>query len=265
MGRLIKLFVALVAFGLLLTAGLLYTLTLTIEPRQRPVHPPSSPETGQRRPSTRRPSATTALQATEAPSEQEVPPIPADVSYSILKDERFLNIKRSIDVRLNKKVSEETLRNIALKLKAQDPTPYERTFICYVLPGMKVGAGAWATTHFNPDLKVEILGLSIQQERALLAQPEDPSREVIGTWLDERPRFGSRIVLFRENGSLFLEFRCWDGSSIKQQMAERGTPIKRIFRTTRSNPFGEFYLIDENGNLQIHDEEGHIATARKIH
>jgi len=142
------------------------------------------------------------------------------VSYSILKDERFLNIKRSIDVRLNKKVSKETLRNIALKLKAQDPTPYERTFICHVLPGMKVGAGAWATAHFNPDLKIEILGLSLEQEKALTARANVPSREVIGTWLDERPFVGSRITLFRENGVLFMESTYPDGSSGKEEMVE---------------------------------------------
>jgi hypothetical protein len=35
---------------------------------------------------------------------------------------------------------------------------YERVFICYYLPGMEVGAGAWATGHFNPELEVKVLG-----------------------------------------------------------------------------------------------------------
>jgi len=60
----------------------------------------------------------------------------SDVAYSIIDSYTFLDYKRSLDVRLNKKVSEATLQTIALKLKAQDSRHYERTFICYYLPGM---------------------------------------------------------------------------------------------------------------------------------
>jgi len=73
---------------------------------------------------------------------------PDDVSiidgstYSIINSDTFHDYKRSLDVRLNKRASEETLRKIALELKAQDHRSYERTFICYYLPDMKVSRGA---------------------------------------------------------------------------------------------------------------------------
>ena len=86
--------------------------------------------------------------------------IPTDVSYSVIATDNVPGIKRSLDVRLNKEVSEETLRAIALKLKSNESQEYERTFIGYYLPGMTIDAGYWATTHFNPTLDVRILGLS---------------------------------------------------------------------------------------------------------
>ena len=67
-----------------------------------------------------------------------------DVSYTIIKSSTLPGIKRSLDVRINKKVSERTLRALALKLKSDDTREYERTFICYYLPNMTVDAGAWA-------------------------------------------------------------------------------------------------------------------------
>jgi hypothetical protein len=124
-------------------------------------------------------------------SESARPAVPRDVSYSIIDSSALPPVKRSVDVRLNKKVSEVTLKAIALKLKAQDPQQYERTFIAYYLPGMVVGAGAWATTHFNPDLEVRILGLTAEEEDKLLSEPPSQTREVIGRWLDESPHIGS--------------------------------------------------------------------------
>jgi hypothetical protein len=78
--------------------------------------------------------------------------LPTDVSFSIIDSSTLPSIKRRLDVRLNRKVSEQNLRAIALKLKGQDARVYDRTFIFYYLPGMTVNAGAWATTHFTPDL-----------------------------------------------------------------------------------------------------------------
>ena len=94
-----------------------------------------------------------------------------DVSYSIIDSTATAGIKRSLDVRLNKRVAEDTLRALALKLKSQDSRDYDRTFITYYLPGMTVGAGAWATTHFRPDLEVKILGLWTEEEKKLSTAP----------------------------------------------------------------------------------------------
>jgi hypothetical protein len=56
-----------------------------------------------------------------------------------------------------------------------------------LLPGMKLGEGAWARTNFDPDLDVRIRGLSVEQQAALKSAPTQDSRAlVIGTWLAVR-------------------------------------------------------------------------------
>ena len=199
-----------------------------------------------------------------SPAHAPAPTIPTDVTYSIIDSDTFLDYKRSLDVRLNKKVSEKTLRAIALKLKAQDSRDYERTFICYYLPDMEVGAGAWATTHFNPNLDVRIQGLTAEQEEILRQQPDASSREVIGSWLDDSPFIASRVTIFRQNGKLFIENTYKDGSSGKKEIVEKLSGKDRTFREKERNSFGEFYLIDSQGNLQLWDREGLISTAKKI-
>ncbi len=228
-----------------------------------------SGSSGGSRSSQKSPSTTSSRSSSEkrhkpSPAHAPATSIPADVSYSIIDSDTFLDYKRSLDVRLNEKVSKEILRAIALKLKSQDSRNYERTFICYYLPNMEVGAGAWATTHFNPNLDVRIQGLTAEQEEILKQQPDDPSREVIGGWLDESPFIGSRITIFRQNGKLFIENTYKDGSSGKKEIVEKLAGKDRTFRKKEGSSVGEFYLIDNQGNLQMWDEEGIISTARKI-
>ncbi|MCK4342810.1 MAG: ABC transporter permease [Phycisphaerae bacterium] len=214
----------------------------------RPTKPPAPAEAEHKRPQQAEAQAT----------------IPNDVTYTIIKKYVLRSIKRSLDVRLNRKVSEDVLRAIALQLKDSDPNTYDRTFICYYLPGMIVDAGAWATTHFNPNLEVRILGLTVEEEKALKQQPDDPSREVIGSWLDERLHFGHRVTIFRQNGKVFMENKFPDGSSGKKEIVEKPSGSARKFEKKAGSSVGEFYLIDKKGDLQLWDQDGLISTARKI-
>lgn len=108
---------------------------------------------------------------TQPPSQALDSAIPADLDYSILSEHSTLNIKRSLDVRLSRKVPMATLRALAIRLRDADPTHYKRTFICYYLPGMKIGPGGWATSHFNPELEARIMGLSVAESEQDYTQP----------------------------------------------------------------------------------------------
>ncbi len=218
---------------------------------------------------------TSALPRTAAPSKQNTittpPPkqpkattIPKAVSYTIIGKHILPGIKRSLDIRLNRKVSEGVLKSIALKLKNSDPKSYDRTFIGYYLPGMKVDSGCWATTHFNPNLEVRILGLTVKQEESLKQQPADASREVIGTWLDERPFGGGRITLFRKDGKLLMENTYKDGSAGTAELSEKRSQDGRRFDYKPDRGNGEYYLINSKGELQQLDRDGPFMTAKKV-
>ena len=191
------------------------------------------------------------------------PTIPDDMSYSIIDSTAIAGIKRSLDVRLNKRVAEDTLRAMALKLKSQDSRDYDRTFITYYLPGMTVGAGAWATTHFTPDLEVKILGLSTEEEKKLSTSPAPAKREIVGRWLDEIPYASSRITIFHEGGKLYVEQKFTDGSSLKEELVEKRLPLGRRFDQVGGATAGDHWILDSRGNLQRHDNDGLIRTAKR--
>ncbi len=82
------------------------------------------------------------------------------IPYKVLKRESVLNIKVVIDVEVplvNKRLpNEEELGKISSYLVGKEP-PREKSFVTFYLPHMKRDAGAFATAHHNPDMKVEIL------------------------------------------------------------------------------------------------------------
>lgn len=190
--------------------------------------------------------------------------IPDDVSYTVIDTDIIPGIKRSLDVRLNQKVSQDVLRAIALELKSNDSRQYDRTFIAYYLPGMTVDAGAWATTHFNPTLDVRILGLTVPEEKALVTEPLAADREVTGSWLDEITYAGSRITIYREDGTLYIEWKFKDGSTLKEKLVEKPSPLGQRFDMKEGSSSGDHWVIDQEGNLQIRDNLGLISTAKKI-
>jgi hypothetical protein len=188
--------------------------------------------------------------------------IPANVSYEVLNTDIIPDIKRSLDIRLNKKVSEDVLRAIALELKSSDSNDYEHTFICYYLPDMTVGAGAWATTHFDPTLEINIYGLTVQEEQELIAEPTPSNVEIIGIWLDELT--GTRIIFYQEDDMIFMEWQFKDGSSLKEEMIKSSSPLGQRFDKKEGSDYGDHWIIDQDGNLQIRDDFGVISTAQKV-
>ena len=185
-------------------------------------------------------------------------------AYTVIEDTKQLGIKRVVEIRLDKRVSEEMLVAIAKKVRASDNGYYERTFIGYYLPYMQVGTGYWASTHYNPDLNVKVLGLSADAASTLSAKPEVSTRDEIGRWLDDSPSMGHRIAIFRDNGKLFMELTGYDGSSGTNEIIESQSSLGRRFSKPSGSTSGDHWILDSNGNLQVRDNQGLIYTDEKI-
>jgi len=187
----------------------------------------------------------------------------AGKEYAIIKSHSVPGIKKSYDIRLAKKVSKGKIRQIAYELKKSSSGSYKKIFICYYLPGMTVGAGAWASSHFTPNLETLILGLGKDKEQELLAEKNDPSRKTIGRWIADLGGAGI-ITIFRKDKKLFMERKFKDGSVYKHEFIEKKHLTLRRFEEKGSSAHGGYYLIDKKGNLQSWDAEGLIRTARKV-
>jgi hypothetical protein len=105
------------------------------------------------------------------------PKIPVELSYPVIKDYDApratvpsLSPNRFVHIRINMKVSEAVLREIALEIKAKETRQYEHTWIYFFLPGKGYEMGPantsrWASADFESGLRVWIEGLTIEEER----------------------------------------------------------------------------------------------------
>ncbi len=187
------------------------------------------------------------------------------ISYSIIKDKSYQNIKRSVDVWLDNRITKNQLATLAHEIRNLKNESYKRTFILYYLPGMSIDSVAWASTHFNPDLDVKILGTTIEQTNKLTKPIKVSSdKTVIGNYLQEMGSLSRRITIYRENGKVFIMNIFLDGSQGIEEYRESKVSNGLRLDELKKNSFGEYYLVNKNGDLESWDSEGLIETLKEI-
>ncbi|KAF1073317.1 hypothetical protein [Halodesulfovibrio sp. MK-HDV] len=179
-------------------------------------------------------------------------------NYRIVDEEMLGTAKRQVDVLLDERISEEELRAIAKKIKASAGT-FDRTFIGYVIKGEK-SSPYWATTHYNPDLKVVVLGGTKKEIQRLKATSLNEEGEIIGSWLATNG-YACTMTAYMFNGKAFIKLVYADGSNGKYEY--KLTKENGKLRFEKPNDFGEYYLTDSNGDLEFWDKDGKFYTARK--
>jgi len=184
--------------------------------------------------------------------------------FTIIKEDKNELLKKvNIDVRLDKEISKTELKKIGLKIKEERPK-FDKFWIFYYLPEHKIGNGAWAITHFKPELEIEILGATKE------ASKEMNEKKVTGTilnmWIDNDAIMPNKIYLVSENDKLFIKTiyaknKYSEASEIINEVSE----VKKngTIRYNYDNNHGDYYVVEKNGNLGLYDNEGKFKEALK--
>ncbi len=183
--------------------------------------------------------------------------------YTIIESENLRDVKRSVRVRLARILDKDELAQIAIEIRNGDQRKYDRTFILYYLPGMLTDGLAWATTHFEPDLSVVVLGRTREEELASDKGFANTGQNTVGEWRGGWTPQISRTVLLETQDSFVLEYHLSDGSYV-ESVREINSQSGRKFVKTQKTSVGEYYLITKDGNLEFWDNDGKFAAATKI-
>jgi len=134
----------------------------------------------------------------------------------IVHSETMQSIKKSIYIQIPEQLTEEQLREIATQLRKKN-RKFERLFILYYLPDMDTDDVAWATTHFNTELEIDILGADKNAEQ-MMKTIELPNGEIIGKWYFNTPLMEHSVIIYEVNGKYRMKETYGDGSSGESEL-----------------------------------------------
>lgn len=186
--------------------------------------------------------------------------------YSIIGEDRDIALKKAnIKVRLQGPVSEKELKKLALNLK-EERNGCEKLWIFYYLPEQETEYGAWAISHFKPELELEILGASGEAYKKM--EGEKVSGEIIASWYDNDAMLPNKKYLVKEEEKLYMKSIYADngligkGGQLIEEVFEKKQ--KNTIRYDYENNHGEYYLIDENGNLSLYNDSGKFKEMARL-
>lgn len=187
--------------------------------------------------------------------------IPSDVKWKITKEEpNDAFSKDNIEIALNKKVTKEILNEIALQIR-KDRQQYDKLWIFYHIPNMAEGL-AWATTHFTPELAIEIIGSTDSQDQET-SKATDIAGEIVGKWRSEKSLTGGTLILYKNiEKKLIMRMTFKDGSKMESEIKQSIKDDKT--RYDDDNKHGEYYILETNGNLGMYGNDGKFDEAIKI-
>lgn len=186
--------------------------------------------------------------------------IPDDIEWAIVNEDINQNTnKNSIDVNLNKKIHENTIREIAEEIRS-DRKDYNSLYIRFFIPETEIGA-SWATANYDPNLEVEIFGSTIEEDLKL-EKSSGASGKVLGKWKCNKSLMGAILILHKDGSILKMKINFKDGTSLDSDITEKKKAGKDILFD--NNGHEEYYIIESNGNLGMYGKDGKFDEAIKI-
>ena len=211
------------------------------------------------------------------------------VDFSIIREQKIFNEKLSLDIRLYQEYKKTTLKKFAYYIKNEyAKKDYKRIFITYYLPGMEVGSGAWATSHFKPDLSIFMTSSYFDNTKDDFDKQNKSISSSIKNYVNnsENKNF---LGFWRENENyivtIFKKFDNYYLNEIQFKKNEIGKDYELIVKTDSNKNFyiikellypennlgtkylsdyTDYYYIEPNGNLSLYDKIGIIESYDKI-
>ena len=189
--------------------------------------------------------------------------LPVNLTFKIIEDKSDDVLeKNQIVVELSKKISVGQIATLADQFY-KSKTEQRRFYIFYLLPGMKNGETlAWATSHFDPKLKIEILGSTAEEENSLKILSTIKG-DIIGKWHEESFT-SSNFVIYIDHNKTYLMMFVGDSKSEKEEMVRKEIGKETRYDYKNKSHFGEYFIINSNKELEFYNAEGKKFTTATI-
>lgn len=184
-------------------------------------------------------------------NEKDNSPIPFVVDVLIY--DKIPNQKLSLNVILSERIEENELESVAKKIyEKYNGNDYTNVFVVYYQNGMRIGNGGYATTHFRPNLEVDIYGLS----NKMIDGINQANIETKNYWIDDD---WQSLATIRRINNQFELYR------IGSDLSTGSFPLQIRLSKEKDTVFYEqrdsgrtYYFINSQGQIEVSDENGLI-------
>lgn len=178
--------------------------------------------------------------------------------YTIVSEEPNSAFKKcNLVIELPEKISKEELTAIATELR-ESRKEYDRLWIAYYLPGMKVGAGAWAVTNYTPELEMEFVGSTIDEEKVVRDAAKSVDGKLLGSFLETQYTSGSYAV-YEKDGKTYIKITYKSGEPNVEEMVRSQTKDGIRLDYKNGGSAGEYFIL-RNNRLEFYNSEGKNFT-----
>jgi hypothetical protein len=188
--------------------------------------------------------------------------LPEAVELEVLNPDRPAALRCNPEIRLDRKVTARTLEALSRRLLEREAADCGFGLATYYLPAMSPGSGAWAIAELGPTVSVSILGLSAEDEAALLRRAEEQSA-ALGVWVDDTS-YASVVSLQRDGSGVKLVRFYMDGATSTEPIRITSADHGFELRPGAGGRGGRHYRIGNEGDLESWDGIGFLSAARRV-
>jgi hypothetical protein len=192
----------------------------------------------------------------------------AEAKRAISDDDALLSLfdllntpnDQTVRIRLKKKVDEATLRKIAALVKKNQASAKRVDFLA---PGANDDAAPIATANLDGGIRLTTHDLSDEAVDSVLKKARGLGSLLVGAWRGGQVN-SPIVMIYQQNGELYLESTYPDGSSTKERVTVRFTGPVRTYRAINPKVPGVFYRLGTAKVLEMHDKSGPVSDFNTV-
>jgi hypothetical protein len=185
--------------------------------------------------------------------------LPKDFLYNVLKDESNEVLeKNQLEVEISEKLTEGQIATLSEKLY-DSKNEQRRFYIFYKLKGAENIAAAWATSHFDPELEIVIIGSTTAEDVNKDKLSEKIDGEVIGKW-DENKYTFSNLIIYKKDNKAFIKTVFKNGQTSDEELEESKTEKGIRYDYKGGGYNGEYFILNKENGLELYNSENKNFT-----
>ncbi len=185
--------------------------------------------------------------------------LPDNFEYRIIKDESDANIeKNQLEIEINQKLTEGQIATLAEEL-FNSKEKQRRFYMFYKLKGVENSPVAWAISHFDPELEIEISGSTNLEDTKMFTEAKKVKGDIIGIF-DEKEYTFSLYTLYEIDDKIFIKTTFKDGESMDNEVIKINNKNGMRYNYKEDVSQGEYFIL-ENDILEFYNKENKMFTS----